>query len=239
LALASDQLIPNIKDMNDQDIFHAALVETAQQCGLKIDSGPADLMWQHYQLLVAANKHINLTRLTGPAEAATKHYVDSLLVSCWAAEQSRPFQRILDIGTGGGFPSIPLAIFCQDWSLRAIDGTGKKVRCVEKFVRQLGLKNCLAQQQRAEQWHTDIPNFDLILSRATGSLASFLKQARHLCQDHTILVCYKSYPLPEDELREANRLNDKYGFTPLPDWPYQLPVLDQKLARQLKCYGRK
>lgn len=88
-----------------------------------------------------------------------------------------PGSKIIDVGTGGGFPGIPLAIFFPEATFTLIDSIGKKIRVVSAVAESLGLKNVTAQQTRSEQYKG---KFDFIVSRAVTSLPQFVTQTRHL-----------------------------------------------------------
>jgi 16S rRNA G527 N7-methylase RsmG len=128
--------------------FEAALQGALPALGLDLDADVCGRLFEHYQQVVEANRSFNLTRITGPADAAVKHYADSLslLASPWVdAERSTV---VLDVGTGAGFPAAPLAIVCPRWSVLAIDGTAKKVRFVQACAEAMGLGNLEGRHAR-------------------------------------------------------------------------------------------
>ncbi|MCC6841075.1 MAG: 16S rRNA (guanine(527)-N(7))-methyltransferase RsmG [Flavobacteriales bacterium] len=88
-----------------------------------------------------------------------------------------PGSRIVDVGTGGGFPLVPLAILFPECSFHGIDGIGKKIMAVQGVVQGLGLKNCTAEQVRSEDHKL---RYDFIVSRAVTTLPDFLRMAKHL-----------------------------------------------------------
>ncbi len=201
-------------------------------------------MWHHFELLIEANRSVNLTSITDATQAAGKHYSDSLAVAAWCDSIGWQPTAVLDVGTGGGFPALPLAIQCPDWQITAIDGTGKKVRCVEHFVDELGLPNCRVLQCRAEHWSTDTARtegksptqFDLVLFRAIGSMGKCLTLARNLCRHQGVFVCYKTDPLSEAERNRAREVADKLAFAELARWPYAITCGPEKIRHQLCCY---
>ena len=231
--------------MDARESFLSALETAVGELGLELESASLELMWRHFELLILANRRINLTSITDPAQAAVSHYADSLAVAAWCRSVQRQPSTILDVGTGGGFPALPLAMAMPGWQLTAIDGTGKKVRCVQQFVHELQLGNCGVVHQRAEDLTrgTDLDarngarRFDLVLFRAIGPIRECLKLARRLCKPGGVTAFYKPDPLDEVEQHRASQSANKSGWTALPPWPYKLTCQGSTIARQLCCYA--
>jgi len=139
------------------------------------------------------NRAYNLTAITARAAMVTGHLLDSL-----AASGDLAGTRIADLGTGAGFPGLPLAIVHPERQFTLIDSTAKKVRFVAHAIRTLGLKNVEALQVRAEDLRPPHP-FDTILARAVAELAELAALARPLAGHGTLLVAYKGQR-PEAEL---------------------------------------
>ena len=223
--------------MDDRAVFITTLKSNLEHLGLPLDDGAVAQMWEHFRLLVAANRKINLTRITDPAESAARHYADSLAVVVWCRTSGVEIATVLDVGTGGGFPAVPLAICRPDWQITAIDGTGKKMRCLEQFVDGLGLTNCRVLHRRAEEWREDSPSYDMVLFRAVAPLADCLGLARRFCRPDTVVICYKGDPLPSEEAQAALRSRGGRRFTRRQHWPYTLKGPSGALSRQLCCYS--
>ncbi len=222
--------------MDDRAEFITTLKSNLEHLALSFDDSALAQMWEHFRLLVAANRNINLTRITDPAEGAVRHYADSLAVAAWCRASGAEVTTVLDVGTGGGFPAVPLAICRPDWQITAIDGTGKKIRYVEQFVDYLGLTNCRALHKRAEEWREDTPSFDMVLFRAIAPLADCLGLAERFCRPGTVVICYKGNPLPQEEAQGAVRCRAGRRFTRRQNWPYALKGTGGALSHQLCCY---
>jgi 16S rRNA (guanine527-N7)-methyltransferase len=122
-----------------------------------------------------------------------KHVLDSLSL--------QPFlkgRRIADVGTGAGFPGLPLAVVNPDRQFSLIEATAKKARFVERTVERLGLRNVEVVNERAERYRPLQP-FDIIVARALSSLADFVAYAGHLCAPHGRLLAMKG-KRPDEEL---------------------------------------
>ncbi len=135
--------------------------------------------------LEIANAQFNLTAIRDRAGMLHKHLLDSLSL--------QPFlrgTRIADVGTGAGFPGLPLAIVNPARHFALIEATGKKARYVEATLRGLGLANVEVVQARAEAYRP-AAGFDTVVARALASLADFVAYAGHLCAPGGRLLAMK------------------------------------------------
>jgi 16S rRNA (guanine527-N7)-methyltransferase len=141
------------------------------------------------------NRSYNLTAITSREEMITHHLLDSLSISPDLAGE-----RIADVGTGAGFPGLPLAIVNPSRHFTLIDSSGKKVRFVAHAVRTLALGNVTALQARAEALRPQQP-FDTVTARALAALPELLVQLAPLCGSATRVLAMKGR-WPEAELEE-------------------------------------
>jgi 16S rRNA (guanine527-N7)-methyltransferase len=151
----------------------------ACQLGLNLDVRQADLLSRFAALLVRWNSVHNLTAVDAPLQILSHHLLDSLAIL-------QPLGRIfwqraagvLDIGSGGGLPGIPLAIARPDWRVTLVDKVQKKVAFLTQVKVELGLANVQCIHGRAEE--LKLEPVELIVSRAFASLAEFVRVSRHL-----------------------------------------------------------
>jgi 16S rRNA (guanine527-N7)-methyltransferase len=139
------------------------------------------------------NTRVNLTAITDPAEVVDKHLLDSLAVL--------PFMKglqVADVGTGAGFPGLPLAVADLDRRYTLVESTGKKARFVQHAAVMLKLPNVEVVQARAEAYKPNRP-FDSVIARALGSLSNFIRVAGHLAGRGGRLFAMKG-KVPEAEL---------------------------------------
>jgi 16S rRNA (guanine527-N7)-methyltransferase len=169
------------------------LVGSAAQLGVRIEAAQAAQLLQLLDELEQWNRAYNLTRITGRAAMIAGHLLDSL-----AASHELQGTRIADLGTGAGFPGLPLAIVHPEREFTLIDGTAKKIRFVEHASRVLALSNVRALHARAEALHPEAP-FDTIVARAVAPLPELARLARPLAIGGTRLIAYKGRR-PDEEL---------------------------------------
>ena len=152
---------------------------------------------QHLRLIASANEYMNLTRLTNPQEAAVKHVYDS--VAPWQHFESA--ERILDAGTGAGFPGVPLSIVLPHIRFTLSESIQKKARFVDSAVESLELPNVHVTSERAEQIAAN-QRFDVITARAVAPIARILDLFRKPLKQGVRLILFKG-PDVEAELAEA------------------------------------
>ena len=134
---------------------------------VSLSEGQLKKLYRFMESLKAVNEHINLTRITDDDAFVEKHLLDSLACPLAPADQ-----RIIDVGTGGGFPGIPLAIAYPEKKFVLVDATAKKVKTVEKIAADLGLANVELTSARAEALGKNPAyreQFDAVCSRAVAA----------------------------------------------------------------------
>lgn len=194
-----------------------------------IDDRILDLMTQHALLLLETNRVMNLTAILDPTEIAVKHYLDS-----WRVTRMVPLiaRRILDLGSGGGFPGLPIAIAEPDCSMILCESIGKKAKFLEETVQKLGLKNCRVVHARAEDYLAT-NQVDLVLIRAVSSVREnirTLRKVRHAMKD-VIMLKGNSWGR---EVRAAEREAERLGFKLDTVNEHELP--DEMGARAIVVY---
>jgi 16S rRNA (guanine527-N7)-methyltransferase len=185
------------------DIFGEAawtrrLDEGANEIGIDLDASQLTTLWRYAQMLRERNEHVNLTSIVSPEGILTLHMLDSLSIVPHLGDA----QRIIDVGTGGGFPGIPLAVACPQRGFTLIDGTQKKIRFVAEAIAALDIRNAQATAARAENYPEK--NFDVVTVRAVASLAEVVHNAGGLLGPRGRLLAMKGKS-PADELRELPR----------------------------------
>lgn len=154
---------------------------------------------QHLRLIASANEYMNLTRITDPSEAAIKHVYDSVVP--W--RHFRGAKRVLDAGTGAGFPGIPLSLVLPEIRFTLSESTQKKARFVDSAVESLELPNVHVVAQRAEE-RAASRRPEIITARAIAPMTRILELFSRALSRGARLILYKG-PNVEKELEEAKK----------------------------------
>jgi len=211
--------------------------ELLQEMLLKIevdlpDTALVQLLWFRDELL-RWNKSINLTAITDPLSALEKHLVDSLTLLPYLGQPG----ALLDMGSGGGFPSIPLKIARPDVSIWSVDAVAKKIAFQKHVVRAMKLSNFTALHARLEALpHTStLPQFDLIVTRAFSSLQDILSLADPLLDLNGQVVAMKGAE-GLAELSDSAKMIKEAGFKCQRTVQMQLP--QSKAQRYLLFFAK-
>ncbi len=147
------------------------LVNGAEDLKLTLSDGDKDRFSTYKELLKEWNKKINITSITEDREIDIKHFLDSL--TCLSLDLFEGNKTVIDIGTGGGFPGIPLKIMKDNLNITLLDSLNKRITFLEEVIQQLGLKNIQAIHGRAEELSRTKEyreKFSIAISRAVASL---------------------------------------------------------------------
>jgi 16S rRNA (guanine527-N7)-methyltransferase len=162
-----------------------------------------------YAAILNANQSLNLTRITEPNDFWEKHLWDSLVgIASFlqTPEESQHF-KVIDIGTGGGFPGLPIAIVRSDWSVTLLDSTQKKVAFLQHVQTSLDLKHITAIAGRAEVIGHDLNHrhqYDLACIRAVGGASVCAEYALPLLKTGGFAILYRGQWTPEEAAQLAH-----------------------------------
>lgn len=177
--------------------------------------------------LLAWNRRVNLTAITRPEEVEVKHFLDSLSILLAVPGGLRAGARVLDVGTGGGFPGVPLKVACPDIRLTLLDSVQKKAEFLRHLVRVLGLADVQVVTDRAEARARDAAfreGFDLVVARAVAELAVLAELTLPFCALGGKAVLGKKSDLAE-EIERASPAIDLLGGRLRDVLPVDLPGL--------------
>lgn len=147
------------------------LINLLQQLNIREPKKKAELLEQYMELVLERNQHVNLTAITEREAFIEKHYVDSLVAA--GLPEFQEAKSVLDLGTGGGFPGVPLAVAFPEKRFTLADSLNKRIRIIQEFCGELGIDNVTAIHGRAEELGRDPAlreKFDLCVSRAVADL---------------------------------------------------------------------
>lgn len=155
----------------DRNEFTALLGQASRQVSVSLNDSQIELFWLYMQELLEWNRSINLTAITDPDDIIIKHFVDSLTPLPYLELTG----RLLDIGPGAGFPSIPLKIAVPELQAQLVDASRKKISFLKHLIRTLGLEGITALHSRVEEMQQPEKPFQVIISRAFQRLELLFK----------------------------------------------------------------
>ena len=202
---------------------------------------------QYAQELAVWNEHTNLTAIMGPDAVRLRHFLDSLTVI--KAVPMMPGLRLIDVGTGAGFPGLPLRVVCPDIQLTLLEATGKKTAFLQHLIDQFGFSNVTNLNARAEDVaHDDAhrASYDLVTARAVARLPALLEYLLPFAKVGGLCVAMKGRTAQEEADDSTNALAVLGGrlrsietfHLPGVEEPHHLVVIE-KIAPTPRDYPRK
>ena len=185
----------------------------AASIGINLGLPQIDRFRLYYEEIVEWNTRVNLTSVTRYEEVQTRHFLDSLTVSLAVPKDLVESGRLLDVGSGAGFPGVPMRIAFPRLSVTLIESTSKKTAFLVHLTKGLGLHDVDVRTGRAERLAHDPElreSFDLVLVRAVGGMAVLAELTLPFCRTGGIVVAQKSLHI-EDELDRARRAFETLG----------------------------
>ncbi len=179
--------------------------EKMQEIGIELTQKQIQQFYDYYVMLVETNKVMNLTAITEFPDVVKKHFVDSVIAPAelFHVEQL----RIIDVGTGAGFPGIPLKIVYPHIKITLLDSLNKRIRFLEQVTEKLGMEHVTLIHGRAEdaarnQKHRE--QYQLCVSRAVANLSTLSEYCLPFIQKGGLFVAYKS-GMYQEELQQAEK----------------------------------
>lgn len=210
--------------------FQTYLKQAASDYGLELTDRMLQQFDRYCELLLEWNEKINLTAITDPQEVAVKHMIDSL--TCWDADRFKADAKVIDVGTGAGFPGIPLRIFQPQIHLTLLDSLNKRVKFLQTVVDELGLENVQCVHARAEEGARNKAlreQYDLAVSRAVARLPILAEYCLPFVKVGGTFAALKGMKYSE-EAEEAQKALKLLGAAKAELVPVKLPYLDDKRA---------
>ena len=178
---------------------------------------------KYKELFLAKNSILNLISKNDEKMLEEKHIFDSLSIKLFFDKYGTDFKTLLDVGTGGGFPALPIAIEYPTLQVTGIDSINKKINAISDIAKDLNLNNFSTICDRVE--NIKDKKFDLITSRAVANLDLIIKYALPLLNKKGYLIVYKS-KLAKQEIQEATQTLKKYKAKVIDILEYKLPLAE-------------
>lgn len=236
----------SLRDL-EQDACVPLLGQGCALLGIELSARQQAQFELYYRLLVAWNSKFNLTAITEYEEVQVKHFLDCLAglpVLAEALGTALPLPsalHLIDVGTGAGFPGIPLKIAAPRLKLTLMDGTGKKIRFLTQLVQALDLSGVQLLQGRAEELGRQPAHrgqYDVVTARAVAPMNTLVEYLLPLLRRNGLAIVYKGSSAAQ-EFAESRRAVELLGGETLRFAPVQVPFLDAaRFVILIKKVGR-
>lgn len=231
------------------EMFEKLMNEGLEGLDLVLSEHQKEQFYQYYEMLIEWNKVMNLTTITELPEVVTKHFVDSLLLVNVISDLDKKEYHCIDVGTGAGFPGIPLKIAFPNLKITLLDSLNKRVGFLNEVISKLRLENIDTVHGRAEDFGRDAKfreQYDLCVSRAVANMSTLSEYCIPFVKKDGYFVPYKSGKVG-DELKQAESAVKKLGGELKPIIIHILPGTDvertfipvKKVEITAKKYPRK
>ncbi len=180
------------------EIFSEELENAAKQIEIELTKKQIEKFYNYMNLLLEWNEKINLTAIIEPREVILKHFVDSLTIAKYIKEN----EKLIDVGTGAGFPGIPLSIVKENTDIVLLDSLNKRINFLEEIKQNLKLKNITTIHGRAEEFGKNKKEreiYDIATSRAVAPLNILLEYLLPLVKVGGKAICMKGSNIEEIE----------------------------------------
>lgn len=208
--------------------FTEILAARGAEAGLRFSELQLKQFNRYYEMLIETNKVMNLTAITEPEDVAVKHMIDSLL----AYDKEMAGKILADIGTGAGFPGVPLKIYCPELKVVLIDSLGKRLNFLQQVIDALALKDIRCEHSRAEdagrnKQHRE--KYDFVTARAVARLSVLAEYCLPLAKKGGQFIALKGSKYAE-EITEGTEAVKILGGKIVSAEPVKLPGLDDGRA---------
>lgn len=195
------------------DIFKIKMNEGLEELGMVLSENQMEQFYQYYERLIEWNKVMNLTAITELEEVITKHFIDSLLLIKVIPDLDTKEYRCIDVGTGAGFPGIPLKIAFPNLKITLLDSLNKRIGFLNEVIQTLGLESIETIHGRAEDYGNNREyreQYDLCVSRAVANMSTLSEYCLPFVAKGGFFVPYKSGKV-EEEVKQAESAVKKLG----------------------------
>ena len=229
----------------EKQLFKQEIEQKAKNIEITLDENQINQFYKYMELLLEWNEKMNLTAITEPNEIILKHFIDSITISSYINSED----KVLDIGTGAGFPGIPLKILNKENEFTLLDSLNKRINFLNEVIQKLKLEKIRAVHSRAEEFIKiagERERYDIITSRAVAKLNVLLEYMLPFTKLGGKCICMKSFEIDE-EIEEAKKAIEilggkieKIDIITLPESDIKRKiVVIKKIKNTLEKYPRK
>ena len=193
----------------EEEKFINILIEKAEKIGVDISIEKAKMFYSYMKIMLEWNEKINLTAITEEKEIVIKHFIDSISIN----KHIKKEDNIMDMGTGAGFPGIPLKILNKDTRFVLVDSLNKRIKFLEEVNNMLNLNNIELIHSRAEDLAKNLKyreNMDTIISRAVANLRVLVEYMIPFIKVGGLCICMKG-PNIKDEIEDSRKAIEILG----------------------------
>ena len=188
--------------------FKETMLNECENIGVKLSEEQIEAFYKYMNTLVEWNEKINLTAITEPNEVIKKHFIDCLSILKYIPKQG----KVIDVGTGAGFPGIPLKIAESSLNITLLDSLNKRVNFLNEVINTINLENIKAVHSRAEEYAVgeNRESYDVAVSRAVAELPTLLEYLMPYVKVGGICICMKG-PKATEELEKSRKAIEVLG----------------------------
>lgn len=216
----------------------------AEELNIDLTEKQISQFFKYKNLMIETNKFLNLTAITNEKEVLLKHFIDSLTINKYISDGA----SVIDVGTGAGFPGIPIKIIREDVKVTLLDSLNKRVNFLNQVISELGLVEINAVHGRAEDFGKNAEfreKFDYVTARAVANLTTLSELCLPFIKIGGKFICMKGNSI--EEIQDANKAIKILGGKIILKETFTLPESDierniiiiEKIAHTPKQYPRK
>ncbi len=190
----------------DRDGFKEKMCSYGSKIDIVFDEQQLNMFYDYMNLLLEWNEKINLTAIIEPEEVILKHFIDSLTIDKYIDKN----KSIADVGTGAGFPGIPLKIYRGDLKVTLVDSLNKRINFLNEVISKLKLENIFTVHSRVEDFGRDKKyreKFDYATARAVANLTVLSEYLMPIAKVNGKCICMKGNNVEEELLNSKNAIN--------------------------------
>ena len=185
--------------------FSDLMIDYGKEMNIVFTEEQLQKFYQYMNLLIEWNEKINLTAIVEPKEIILKHFIDSLTI----IKYIEPNKSVIDIGTGAGFPGIPVKIMREDLDITLLDSLNKRIHFLNEVIQKLELKNITAVHARIEEYAKNKQyreKFDVATSRAVANLTTLSEYMLPMVALKGMAICMKGSEISEEISKSKNSI---------------------------------